>query len=259
MVPGSGCPHRAVGDLAAGADRNPDLADGTSASPLLRRSGGRAALAARLEGRRPLVLPLAAQVIPERVASFAERAPDLAFLWPWDMSSEHLHHVRVSEIFDVAERYGAVILKTTRGAPSGISRRRRRFVTRVPGYRGALEELQRHRVVVPFDPRTAGSLMVPQIVFDAAAGGNVMLAPYQLGISRLWRYLAPFARNWRDAERQIPQLLTDWPHWTDISNDAREAALNARAHLRAPAGQRGLRGRLLADAGASPADRGLGS
>ena len=40
-------------------------------------------LAGQLEGRRPLVLPLAAQSIPERVASFGERAPDVAFLWPW--------------------------------------------------------------------------------------------------------------------------------------------------------------------------------
>ena len=174
------------------------------------------------------------------------------------MSSEHLHHVRVSEIFDVAERYGAVILKTTRGAPSGLSRRRRRFVTRVPGYRGALEELQRHRVVVPFDPRTAGSLMVPQIVFDAAAGGNVMLAPYQLGISRLWRYLAPFARNWR-GRRATDSAAAHGLAPLDRHLKRRAGGGAERAHLRAPAGQRGLRGRLLADAGASPADRGPGS
>ena len=99
MVPGSGCPHRAVGDSPQALIATP-----TSLMERVRHlfcADPEAVphLAARLEGRRPLVLPLAAQVIPERVASFAERAPDLAFLWPWDMSSEHLHHVRVSEIF----------------------------------------------------------------------------------------------------------------------------------------------------------------
>ena len=83
-------------------------------------------LAGQLEGRRPLVLPLAAQSIPERVASFGERAPDVAFLWPWDMTGEHLHHERMRETFDVAARYGVVILNPTPGSPPpGLPRRMR--------------------------------------------------------------------------------------------------------------------------------------
>ena len=168
-------------------------------------------LAGQLEGRRPLVLPLAAQSIPERVAGFGERAPDVAFLWPWDMTGEHLHHERMRETFDVAARYGVVILNPTPGSPPpGLPRRMRPFVAPVPGYRGALAEFQRHRIVVAFDSRAAGGLMVPQVVFDAAAGGNVMLVPHQLGVTRLWRFLATSTRTWGEAELQIPRLLMDW-------------------------------------------------
>ena len=72
--------------------------------------------------------------------------------------------------------------------------------------------------------------MVPQVVFDAAAGGNVMLVPHQLGVTRLWRFLATSARTWGEAALQIPRLLMDWADWTDISVDTRRAALNAHTY-----------------------------
>jgi hypothetical protein len=130
---------------------------------------------------------------------------------------------------DIAAGYGIVILDQGTG-DSRPPARLRHLVRRVSGYRGALAAFQRYRIVVAFDPRLDGNLMVPQVVFDAAAGGNVIIIPQHLGSRRLFRFLTVIARSGTEARRQIPQFLLDWGEWTEISNDSRQAIRNSHTY-----------------------------
>jgi Glycosyl transferase family 2/Glycosyl transferases group 1 len=208
-------------------------------------------LAAQLEGRRPLELPLAAQVFPRKVTAFGERAPKVAFLWPWETGAGNDRGERIDELLDIAARYGAVIIDPNGDGPEP-PRRMSRLLEKVDGYRGALAAFQRHRIVVAFDPRADGNQMVPQVVFDAAAGGNVVIVPSHLGTRRLMRFLVVVARGRRHAEHEIPRLLMDWEDWTAISRNSRRAVLNAHTYAHRMASVASVAGFSLVPAPVSP-------
>ena len=102
---------------------------------------------------------------------FGERAPDVAFLWPWDMTGEHLHHERMRG----RPRYnGVVILNPTPGSPlprSAADAALRPSRARLSGGACGVSAPPESRWS-PSMPRAAGGLTAPQVVFDAGPRGR---------------------------------------------------------------------------------------
>ena len=79
-------PDGAIGDLAAAQIVTPISLMEKIRHLFVADAAAEAHLAGELEGRRPMQLPLAAQVIPESVPVFGERRSQVAFVGTWAVS-----------------------------------------------------------------------------------------------------------------------------------------------------------------------------
>jgi Glycosyl transferases group 1 len=184
-----------------------------------------------LEGRRPLQLPLAAQVVPESRPTYSQRPHQIAFVERWPRSFSGRRRQQLEAIMDVASENGLVIFRPERSTDTALPERFSSFVIRVPSDRAAIESLGNARMVLGADPSNHGRLMVPQLVFDALAAGSVVIAPNDVGVRRLFGdYFAVIVRTPDDAAAAIERFLRDEEEWTEKSSAARIAILNAHTY-----------------------------
>ena len=188
-------------------------------------------LAGELEGRRPMQLPLAAQVIPESVPVFGERRSQVAFVGTWAVSGAgEPSRERFEEILEVAARYGLVIFRSEGEGDHDLPERLAPFAVPARSDREATEALRQCRLAVGFDPRNESRLMAPQVVFDALAAGTVVIAPISPGMTRLFRHAAVIVKRREAADREIQRLLLDREGWSELSRRSRAAILNAHTY-----------------------------
>jgi glycosyltransferase involved in cell wall biosynthesis len=185
--------------------------------------------ASALGGRRPLQLPLAAQVIPESRPTYSQRTREIAFLERWPGSFAGKRRQELEAIMDVAAQHGLVIFRS--GSPTALPERFSSFVVSLRSERDAIESLRDARIVIGADPGNHGRLMVPQLVFDALAAGSIVIAPNYAGIRRLFGdYFAIIVRTPDEAAAAIERLLRDEEKWSEMSAEARVAILNAHSY-----------------------------
>jgi glycosyltransferase involved in cell wall biosynthesis len=186
--------------------------------------------AKELEGRRPLRLPLAAQVIPESRPTYGERRREIAFVERWPAWFSGKRRQQLEAIMDAAAEYGLVILRPESAADSALPERFSSFVVRLPSDRDAVEALRDARLVIGADPRNHGRLMVPQLVFDAMAAGSVVIAPNYVGVRRLFAEFVVIPKTRDDAAAAIDRFLRNEDDWIEMSSNARIAILNAHTY-----------------------------
>jgi Glycosyl transferases group 1 len=188
-------------------------------------------LTEQLEGRRPMQLPLAAQVIPDRPPSFEEREHDVAFLGRWPLGASGRLQAELETILDVARASDLIIFQRERDIDTDeLPDRFASFVEPVRSAQKAIESFQDSRVVIGFDLRNSGRLWVPQVSFDALASGGAVLVPNHAGIRRLLRYSVVVAKNREEAEAAMERMLGNEDEWSNFSRLGRRAILNAHAY-----------------------------
>lgn len=190
-----------------------------------------APLTERLQGRRPMQLPLAAQNIPADPPGFDDRLQQVAFLGRWHSGFSGRLKGEMEAILDAAADHGLEVLQSERDAgKTGLPERFAPFVRRVSSAGDAVQAFADSRVVVGFDPANNGRLFVPQITFEALASGAAVIAPNHAGIRRLLRYSLFVTKDRHDAEEAIQRLLGSGDEWTELSDLGRRAILNAHTY-----------------------------
>lgn len=188
-------------------------------------------LAQQLGGRRPMQLPLAAQVIPEERIPFAERKIEVAFLGRWAEWFSGHRREELEAILDAAAQRGLVIFGHEEDREDYLLPERfLPFAVTVPSDRRGIESFRDARIVVGLDPRNHGRLMVPQVVFDALAAGSAVISPNHTGLRRLVGHITVLLRSREEAEREMDRLLGDEGEWGWMSERARNAILNAHTY-----------------------------
>jgi hypothetical protein len=191
------------------------------------------ALAKELGGRRPMQMPLAAQVIPRSVPSFSERKSEVVFLGRWASWLSGDRRKELEAILAVAARRDKLTIFQREGETSEryvLPERLAPFAVSVPDDRSAIKSFQGSRIVVGFDPRNYGRLMVPQVVFDALAAGSAVIAPNHVGLIRLVDHITIRIKSRDKARREIKRLLGDEEAWSWLSTRGRNAILNAHTY-----------------------------
>jgi Glycosyl transferases group 1 len=190
-----------------------------------------APLAEKLGGRRPMQLPLAAQVIPESVRGFTARDHPVAFFAARPDRVDGKRQRELEIVLDAAARHQLAILEREGKREEPLPDRLARFSTLAASNRAAIESLQNSRIAIGVDPRNEAALMVPQLVFDALAAGTVVLVPnYMRGVITLFRYTAVSTKTGDEAEEEIDRLLGDRAQWSEVSTVSRSAILNAHTY-----------------------------
>ena len=189
------------------------------------------ALAQDLDGRRPAQLPLAAQVVPEAAPAFDEREHQIVFSGRWASWFKGSQREQLEMILEVASGHGLVIFdrETDREdyrLPESFSP----FAVPVPTDRYAIEQFRNSRLVIAYDPRNHGRLMVSQVAFDALASGAAVIAPNNLRLRRVLGHIVIRLKTRDEAEREIKRLLENEKEWTEESSRSRTAALHAHTY-----------------------------
>lgn len=190
------------------------------------------AVAEQLGGRRPVLLPLAAQVVPDSVPGFEQRTKQVVFLGRWAEWFSGGRREELEFILDAARERGLVIYQRE-GETREEYRLPERFcscLVTVPAECQAIEAFRDSRIVVGFDPRNYGRLMVPQIAFDATAAGAVVITPNHLAIRRLLGNMAVMIKTSEEAEVEVERYLGDEAEWRQASRRARNATLHAHVY-----------------------------
>jgi hypothetical protein len=185
----------------------------------------------KLEGRRPMRLPLAAQAVPDEVPGFGDRSNDVAFVGGWPAGFKGRLEEELVAILDVAADGGLVILRSERGGTLDVLPDRfSSFVRSVPSAVEAVEGIADSRIVVGFDPANVGRWAVPQFSFDALAAGSVLVAPNHAGTRSVFRYTALFATNREQAKEELGRVLGSEKEWSEMSEAGRRAILHAHTY-----------------------------
>jgi len=188
-------------------------------------------LTEQLEGRRPMRLPLAAQMVPDEVPGFGDRANDVAFVGAWPAGFEGRFEGELESILDAAADHRLVILRTERGmTPDALPERFASFVRSVPSTAELADAFTYSRIVVGFDPANMGRSAVPQVSFDAPAAGSVLVAPNHSGTRSLFRYTGLFAKDCEAARDEMRRVLGSEEEWTEMSEAGRRAILHAHTY-----------------------------
>lgn len=185
----------------------------------------------KLEGGRPLRLPLAAQVIPGSPPPFDRRGQAVGFLarWPADFSGRRRQELE--QILDAAIPHGLTVFQRERDA--GRDELPDRFASSVAPVRSAgeaVESFQDSRVVIGFDPRNNGPRMVPQVAFDALASGAAVIGPNHLGLRSILPYSVIRVADREEAEAALDRVLGDEQEWSKHSSLSRKAILHAHTY-----------------------------
>ncbi len=188
-------------------------------------------LTEKLEGRRPMRLPLAAQTVPDEVPGFGDRSNDVAFAGGWPAGFKGRFEEELEAILDVAADHGLVIFRSERGGTSdALPDRFSSFVRSVPSAGEAVEAFADSRLVVGFDPANLGRLAVPQFSFDALAAGSVLVAPNHSGSRSIFRYTGLFATNREQAKEEMGRVLGSENEWSEMSAVGRRAIVHAHTY-----------------------------
>ena len=188
-------------------------------------------LTERLDGRRPLQLPLAAQIVPEKAPGFKDRANQISFLGRWPDSFSGRLKAELEAILDVAAEHGLVVLQSERDSgKAGLPERFSPFVKPLASAADAVEAFADSRVVIGFDPGNEGRLFVPQVTFEALAAGSAVIAPHHTGTRRMFRYSALVVTDGSDAKDQIERVLGSEDAWDEVSALSRRAILHAHTY-----------------------------
>jgi hypothetical protein len=189
-------------------------------------------VAETLGGRRPILLPLAAQVVPDVVPGFNQRSHEVVFLGRWAERFSGGRRDELELILDAARARRLTIFQR-----EGESREENRvperfaeFVVTVPTERHGIEAFQDSRVVIGIDPRNHGRLMVPQVAFDGTAAGAVVITPNHLAIRRLLGNMAVMIKTAEGAEARLARYLDDEAEWQTVSTRARNATLHGHVY-----------------------------
>ena len=189
------------------------------------------ALTEELDGRRPIQLPLAAQVVPKDVPGFRDRSNEVVFLgrWPDDFSGRL--EKELESILDAAADHGLTVFESERDSgKNGLPERFSSLVKPVPAASKAVEEFARSRVVVGLDPGNEGRLMIPQITFEALAAGSAVIAPNHTATRRLLRYAALIVEDRAEAAEALDRVLGSEEAWNEVSDFSRRAVLHAHTY-----------------------------
>ena len=155
-------------------------------------------LTERLDGRRPLQLPLAAQIVPEKAPGFQDRANKISFLGRWPDSFSGRLKEELEAILDVAAEHGLVVLQSERDSgKTGLPERFSPFVKPLASAAEAVEAFADSRVVIGFDPGNDGRLFVQQVTLEALAAGSAVVVPNHAGTRRMFRYSALVVKDRR--------------------------------------------------------------
>jgi hypothetical protein len=187
----------------------------------------------QLDGRVPIVLPFAAQVIPDKSPAFDARRHDVTFAILGGRIDTFGAQMRrqLEAILDVASDYGLVILQRQRDIDAdAIPGRFSRFVMPVRSAGHAVERFRDSRVVIGIDPSNYGELMVPQIALDALAAGSAVVVPEFRALKRMVRYSVVIAKKREEAEAAMERLLGDDSEWSEASAQGRKAILHAHTY-----------------------------
>ena len=188
-------------------------------------------LSEQLGGRRPAQLPLAAQIVSEKVPGFDDRGLQIAFLNRWENCFEGAEREQLEMILEVAGKHGLVIFQREEDRadyrlPGSLSP----FAHTVASERHAIEQFRNSRLVIAFDPRNHGRLMIPQIAFDALASGAVVIAPDNLGMRRVVGHIVLRLETRDQARQVIERMLGDGDEWAKQSKRSRMATLHAHTY-----------------------------
>jgi Glycosyl transferases group 1 len=188
-------------------------------------------LTEKLEGRRPMRLPLAAQKVPTEVPGYGDRSNNVAFVGGWPAGFKGRFQEELEAILDVAADHGLVIFRSERGAPSdALPNRFSSFVRSASSPGEAVEAFADSRMVVGFDPANSGRLAVPQLSFDALAAGSVLVAPNHSGTRSLFRYTGLVVKDRKEAREEIGRVLGSEKEWSEMSEVGRKAILHAHTY-----------------------------
>jgi Glycosyl transferases group 1 len=188
-------------------------------------------LTEKLNGRRPMQLPLAAQTVPDEVPGFGERSNQVAFIGRWPEGFKGRLRNELEAILDVAADHGLVVFRSERaGSDDDLPERYSSFVRPTRSAAEAVEAFANSRMVVGFDPANNGRLAVPQLTFEALAAGSAVIAPNHAGIRRMFRYSALVTKDREEASEGIERMLGSEEAWNEESDLARRAILHANTY-----------------------------
>jgi glycosyl transferase family 1 len=190
-----------------------------------------ASVTERLDGRRPMQLPLAAQVVPRRPPPADQRQLGVGFLGRWPAEFSGRLRRELEQILDAALAHGLVVFQRERDAEKdALPDRFASSLVPVRSAGDAIKAYQDCRVVIGFDPRNNGRLMVPQVGFDALASGAAVIVPNHPGLRRMFRYSTSVVKDREEAEEGLGRILGDEREWTEASGLARMAILHAHTY-----------------------------
>jgi hypothetical protein len=185
----------------------------------------------RLDGRRPMQLPLAAQNVPPETLGFNEREREVGFLARWPAGFAGSECSELEAILDAASERDLVIFQREPDiGADDLPERFSSFVEPVPSTTDAIESLQRSRIVIGFDPRNYGRLMVPQVCFEALAAGCALIAPWYRGSKLLFPHVSFTAKTRDKAAATMEQLLGNESEWAEVSDRGRKAIVHAHRY-----------------------------
>jgi Glycosyl transferases group 1 len=185
----------------------------------------------KVEGKRPMQLPLAAQVVPKDPPPFDQRRHMVGFGGSWPPEFKGRVRDELEAILDEAVAHGLTIFRPEHGADLGaLPDRFASSVVSAGTGRDAIEGFQECRVVVGFDPGNDGRLMVPQLAFDGFASGAAVIGPNHTGIRRMFRYSMSVATTREEAADALGRILGEEHEWTIASRPARRAILHAHTY-----------------------------
>ena len=188
-------------------------------------------LTERLGGRRPLQLPLAAQIVPEKAPGFPDRAHKIIFLGRWPAGFSGRLKEELEAILDAAAEHGLVVLQSERDSgKTGLPERFSPFVKPVASAAEAVEAFADSRVVIGFDPGNNGRLFVQQVTLEALAAGSAVVVPNHAGTRRMFRYSALVVKDREEADEQIQRVLGSEDDWNEVSDLARRAIRHAHTY-----------------------------
>jgi Glycosyl transferases group 1 len=188
-------------------------------------------LTEKLEGRRPMRLPLAAQTVPIDVPGYGDRSNQVAFVGGWPAGFKGRFKEELEAILDVAADHGLVIFRSERdGTSDALPDRFSSFVRSMSSAAEAVEAFADSRMVVGFDPANSGRSAVPQLSLDALAAGSVLVAPNHAGTRSMFRYTSLFAKDREEAKEAIGRVLGSEKEWSEMSEVGRRAILHAHTY-----------------------------
>jgi len=188
-------------------------------------------LTEKLEARRPMRLPLAAQTVPIEVPGYGDRSNQVAFVGGWPAGFKGRFKEELEAILDVAADHGLVIFRSERdGTPDALPGRFSSFVRPMSSAAEAIEAFADSRMVVGFDPANSGRSAVPQLSLDALAAGSVLVAPNHAGTRSMFRYSSLFAKDREEAKEAIGRVLGSEKEWSEMSEVGRRAILHAHTY-----------------------------